>query len=273
MNFVYVLFQPSSVQTVVSEIDTAKFPGLPETEAKPNRVSNLESGSLPCLTRRETLRSPTRVTGSLATVFSCHSNTTMPEGSSRTASPARDSHLLPQHPYTPHGSSHAGPSHSRTHSRPGLSPLASQISFPPPRPVPRLYNLHPGCSLCTFLASAKERIDARVRYSEGENPTRSPGRSSFGDRDRASFVSTSPTSPSFLNTSHGGSTGHQDSYALEVDGKEIVHWDEDVVIYRATGKEALCADDRHLIAVLTRHLGNVYDLVSLATCLIRLQRH
>lgn len=42
----------------------------------------------------------------------------------------------------------------------------------------------------------------------------------------------------------------------------IIYRDDDVTIYPAEGKEALCRDGRHLIIVLNRHLSSVYDLVS-----------
>jgi hypothetical protein len=42
----------------------------------------------------------------------------------------------------------------------------------------------------------------------------------------------------------------------------IIYRDDDITIYPAEGKEALCADGRHLIVVLNRHLTSVYELVS-----------
>ncbi|BEI79888.1 hypothetical protein CcaverHIS002_0104170 [Cutaneotrichosporon cavernicola] len=40
----------------------------------------------------------------------------------------------------------------------------------------------------------------------------------------------------------------------------IIYRDADMTIYPAEGKEALCADGRHLIVVLNCHLTSVYDL-------------
>lgn len=49
---------------------------------------------------------------------------------------------------------------------------------------------------------------------------------------------------------------------MDVAGREVVYWDEEVTVYRATGKERLCSDGKHLIVAMNRHVEGVYELVS-----------
>lgn len=56
------------------------------------------------------------------------------------------------------------------------------------------------------------------------------------------------------------------SSTVEVEGREVVYWDEEITVYRAAGKERLCSDGRHLIVAMNRHVEGVYDLVSCRSC-------
>ena len=53
-----------------------------------------------------------------------------------------------------------------------------------------------------------------------------------------------------------------DGGKVTVEGREIVHHDEEITVYLATGKESLCDGGRHLIVVVNYHLESVYDFVS-----------
>jgi hypothetical protein len=45
-------------------------------------------------------------------------------------------------------------------------------------------------------------------------------------------------------------------------GKEILFVDKDITVYAAAGKERMCSDGKHLIAVINQHAERIYDLVS-----------
>lgn len=47
-----------------------------------------------------------------------------------------------------------------------------------------------------------------------------------------------------------------------VSGHRILYRDEDITVYPADEKQALCASGRHLIVVLNKHVTKVYDFVS-----------
>ena len=46
------------------------------------------------------------------------------------------------------------------------------------------------------------------------------------------------------------------------EGREVVYWDDEITVYKAAGKERLCAEGRHLVVALNQHVEGVYDLVS-----------
>jgi hypothetical protein len=48
---------------------------------------------------------------------------------------------------------------------------------------------------------------------------------------------------------------------MQVLGKEVVFADDEITVYRAKQGERLCAEGKHLIVVLNRHVESVYDLV------------
>lgn len=135
----------------------------------------------------------------------------------------------------------AGPSH-RPQS-PTSSPLLRRHSTISSTPQ------HPGCVLCTLVASipAPHRTD----YDDIASPSPSAS-TTFLDR---------PNNP-YHQPGQGSSSGIQNNdRKLAVQGREIVFHDEDITIYKASGKERLCADGKHLIAVINRHFEGVYDLV------------
>ena len=49
---------------------------------------------------------------------------------------------------------------------------------------------------------------------------------------------------------------------IKVSGREVVFFDEDITVYKASGKERLCAEGKHLVVVINRHVERIYDLVS-----------
>jgi hypothetical protein len=51
-----------------------------------------------------------------------------------------------------------------------------------------------------------------------------------------------------------------------VAGHRIIYHDPLLTVYPAEGKEALCANGRHLVIILNHHLTSVYSLVGLAPC-------
>ena len=153
---------------------------------------------------------------------------------------------------------------------------------------------HPGCTLCSLVASLPS-------MNEGHDlatPSNSPFNASFNIPGvRASTSASDPlldppnaAGPSSSRTTSPVTTSHlpnglaPDRQAqklrsnrsgifvsqkdtegrrlpLVVAGRDVLYFDDDITVYAAKGKERLCAEGSHLIMVVNRHIGQVYDLV------------
>ena len=200
-----------------------------------------------------------------------------------------------------------------------LSPIPrpSSVRLEASRPLlgGREQYFHPGCSLCSLVASLPSPSDEGVEPNgtgsgggeEGQGqgdgkgegdydlsiPTAGPSRDR--DRDRAENSESPPsrrpaylqetsdfpygkqrrpstTSQNGLMPSSGsggtspimapaGTSGYVNK-PIAVSGREVVYLDEEITVYKANGKERLCAEGKHLMVVINRHVERIYDLVS-----------
>ena len=127
-------------------------------------------------------------------------------------------------------------------------PYPSSSSIPAPSTIAR----HPGCVLCSLVASASfSLVQPETTPSEYPEPSSElPGMF----RTALTAEQYPQPRPSDLSPPEGGKA--------MVLGREILYHDKDITIYPARGKERLCTGGRHLMVVVNRHLESVYDLVS-----------
>ncbi|WRT66285.1 uncharacterized protein IL334_003238 [Kwoniella shivajii] len=108
---------------------------------------------------------------------------------------------------------------------------------------------HPGCVLCSLVASSSEQPSSTsANNSPGVKTSLLPPTNTNESNYHEPFDRIRSPSP-ILATRRSNASG-----------KEVVHQDSEVTVYKAQGKESLCSDGKHLIVVLNKHLENVYDL-------------
>ncbi|KLT42784.1 hypothetical protein CC85DRAFT_73620 [Cutaneotrichosporon oleaginosum] len=139
--------------------------------------------------------------------------------------------------------------------------------------------VHPGCVLCGLVSCAASQAmagggsfapSAPSSPRDGFAPLAPialpiPVRSATPDLQRAGPSSqpfgARPASPSPHPSTSPRLVPRQPPPEIIIGNHRIIYRDDDITVYPAEGKEALCADGRHLIIVLNRHLLSVYDLV------------
>lgn len=125
----------------------------------------------------------------------------------------------------------------------------------------RRYHAHPGCTLCSIVSALP---DYRSPYDGATGGQGSD--SAVSPTTHTSFLASQPSSPAVSPIYSATDTPRSDrpngDGAVLVAGREVLYWDDEITVLRASGKERLCGDGRHLIVVLNRHVQSVYDLVS-----------
>jgi len=159
-------------------------------------------------------------------------------------------------------SSSSAPTSSREHSSPSFShehsytqPTASSSRGSRPS---RRYASHPGCVLCSIISSTPDKgrdreVNRLSQTDEGPSPSPTASTSFLAS---LRLTASRPSSPAPLSE-----TSERDG-AVDVAGREVVYWDGEITVYRATGKERLCSGGKHLIVAMNRHVEGVYELVS-----------
>ncbi|WWC94100.1 hypothetical protein V866_000938 [Kwoniella sp. B9012] len=99
---------------------------------------------------------------------------------------------------------------------------------------------HPGCVLCSLVASTSDQLQNQSSNSPSARTALLPP----GERS---------SSPSPLLARRRSGT------SVNTNGKEVVYQDSQVTVYKAEGKERLCSDGKHLVVVLNKHVENVYE--------------
>ncbi|KAK1924162.1 hypothetical protein DB88DRAFT_489305 [Papiliotrema laurentii] len=123
----------------------------------------------------------------------------------------------------------------------------------------RRYHAHPGCTLCSIVSALP---DYRSPYDGATGGQGSD--SAVSPTTHTSFLASQPSSPAVSPIYSATDTPRSDrpngDGAVLVAGREVLYWDDEITVLRASGKERLCGDGRHLIVVLNRHVQSVYDL-------------
>ncbi|WVR06982.1 hypothetical protein IAU60_004019 [Kwoniella sp. DSM 27419] len=127
-------------------------------------------------------------------------------------------------------------------SLPELRNEPSASSAPLLQPPPG----HPGCVLCSLVASTSTRRGSRT-VSPGHSP-------SVTNTLLPRPASADPYSQPFEAGPSSPITSASSS------GKEVVFQDSELTIYKAEGKEKLCSGGKHLIVVINKHVESVYEL-------------
>ncbi|WWC70281.1 uncharacterized protein I206_104231 [Kwoniella pini CBS 10737] len=124
------------------------------------------------------------------------------------------------------------------------SSSATQLRIPT-RP-PNIIS-HPGCVLCSLVSSTFDQLSS-------SSPLQSPNA-------RSSLLPPSggDSTSSYHHPFERSSSPSPIPRRLNTGGKDVVHQDSYITVYKAEGKEKLCSDGRHLIVVVNKHLESVYD--------------
>lgn len=175
---------------------------------------------------------------------------------------------------TPPASAPRPPSTPSPHSpllrMPSRHNSLNSTTYDPPSPI------HAGCVLCGMVASAASQsmnpgITSSPTMSPMDSflplPLPSPVRAATPDLQRGAGAgpSSQPYGARSISPSPLAAPRlipRQPPPEIIIGNHRIIYRDDDVTIYPAEGKEALCPDGRHLIVVLNRHLTSVYELVS-----------
>ncbi|WWC89404.1 uncharacterized protein L201_004328 [Kwoniella dendrophila CBS 6074] len=143
------------------------------------------------------------------------------------------------------GSTGAGSSTGHNHQQ--NSSISSATYLRPPS-LPS----HPGCVLCSLVASASDQLS--------NSPFQSPSaRSSLLPPTASSSSSTNTFTAEYHQPFERSLSPSPTPKRLNTGGKEIVHQDSEVTVYKAEGKEKLCSDGKHLIIVVNKHVESVYE--------------
>lgn len=150
------------------------------------------------------------------------------------------------------------PSTSRDNTSPQAGPSTPRYSTGAAR-IAKRHHAHPGCTLCSIVSAVADTQSIPTQSSGGIDRARSPSPSPTATTTFLPPSNQTPTSPNGVAYPQPGALPRGSS--LQVLGREIVYFDEEITIYKALGKERLCAEGRHLVVVLNRHLESIYELV------------
>ncbi|ORX36737.1 hypothetical protein BD324DRAFT_626988 [Kockovaella imperatae] len=120
---------------------------------------------------------------------------------------------------------------------------------------------HPGCTLCSLIVSLpSDPLDPRTSSSRESSEEAGEGGATAGPSRPNRFLSAGMMDSSEGPDSLRRSSSLDSTGRLVIGGKHVLYFDQDITVYVAAGKERLCAEGKHLVVVLNRHVESVYDL-------------